>query len=164
MLIVRAPWASLPILGTGCLGQGPAGSVMVYPCPCFPDPSGALWDFILAGEDIAPASPSPNGLDPLPPGSCPDISNPDTKLFSRSGITSSRGKIFSALGMWEEFGVVPFWPVSPGLLSVLRSSRSLDLGGMCREAWQPGSIPDFFLWQLPSSPILDFFHQYQPGK
>lgn len=104
MLIVRAPWASLPILGTGCLGQGPAGSVMVYPCPCFANPSGALRDFILAGEDIAPASPSPNGLDPLPPGSSPDISNPDTKLLSWSGILREE-RFFRLWGCGKSLGL-----------------------------------------------------------
>ena len=44
MLIFRAPWAPLSILGDGCPGWGPAHGVTVYPCLCFAGLAGALHD------------------------------------------------------------------------------------------------------------------------
>ena len=75
-------------------------------------------------------------------------------------------KDFSALGTWDLCSFLTCKSRFAHSMEEQEKSswaRSLDLGGMCREAWQLGSTLELSFWQLPASPILDFFCQYQPG-
>lgn len=170
MLIVRAPWTSLPILGDGCLGWGPAHSVTVYPCPCF-----ACW----CGWGTAGLRPCwgrhcrclpchhPAPWIPFPCGAALILATLTLNYFHNLVLPLWEERFFCSgdLGRVCHCSfLIPKSRFAHRVEEQQGSSWAKSLGGMCREAWQLGSTLELSLWQLPASQILDFFSQYQPGK
>lgn len=162
--------ASLPILGASCLGWGPAFAVW--------------WSIHVPALLAWPGHcrtlcPCQGGHCPCPPCHHPTSWMP---FLCRPPLTLAALTLNYfhdlVLLLWEERFFCSgdqvchcsFLTRKPRFAHSIEEqqegswARSLDLGGVCREAWQLGSTLELFLWQLLTSPILDLFCQYQPGK